>query len=141
MKMERRNFLAALTAPAVACLLKFEREVCLLEGWDPCSTTLVVSNPQFFTAGDILHIPRTGEYMMVRRIFQENFERRALKVLRGLGNSTTQPVKEDDSVWILGRAKPRKQYVEHEHWDAGGRYAKWVEEELLPTIDLVKEGD
>jgi hypothetical protein len=127
MKMERRSFLAALAAPAVACLLKFDKEIRLLEGDDACSNTITVGHPEYFFPGDVLHIPRTGEHMMVTARKDGG-----LTVTRGFGNSKISPVVDDDPVWILGRMKQETEEVSPEA-------AKWLENELLPTIDLVKK--
>jgi hypothetical protein len=120
-------------------MIKLKGEIRLLEGADPYSTTIVVGHPDYFQLGDVLHIPRTGEHLLVQA-FQEQFEKKALQVIRGFGGSKVAPIEDDDPVWILGRAGER-QKVHHEYWNRDGDYAKWVEEELLPAVDLVKKGD
>lgn len=63
-------------------------------------TTIAVDNPLFYLVGDILHVPRTGENMLVTTAAGTS----PVTVTRGMGSMAAALV-DDEPIWILGGAQ------------------------------------
>jgi hypothetical protein len=63
-------------------------------------TTIDVSNPGYYLAGDIIHVPRTGENMRVTTAAGTS----PITVVRGLGSVPPANLVVGEPLWILGGA-------------------------------------
>lgn len=70
-------------------------------GYNNNATVWAVDNAGYFRVGDIVHVPRTTEVVLVTNV--DNTEN-TITVIRGWGGSTTAPLVDDDPLVILGNA-------------------------------------
>ena len=61
-------------------------------------TTIAVQNPQLFLAGDYVHVPRTGENLLVQQ------SSKGLHVVRGIGGPA-QDIVDEEPLWIIGNTR------------------------------------
>lgn len=71
----------------------------LLAGYAAGVTDLVVDNGDYFTAGDIVKVPRTGEVLSVTSIVTNT-----LTVVRGFGTTAAAALVDNDPLVIIGNA-------------------------------------
>ncbi len=70
-------------------------------GYNSTDTALVVDNPLYFTVGDIVKVPRTGEVMLVTAI---NDGTSTLTVRRGFGTTAAAALVDNDPLFIVSNA-------------------------------------
>ena len=63
-------------------------------------TTLYMTNPRFYAVGDVIHVPRTGENLLVSRL-----EKRGVVLQRGFGGTKASGMVADEFLWIIGNFK------------------------------------
>jgi hypothetical protein len=121
--MNRRDFIKAAAAPVVVASfgLKLEAKQTLIKG---------LQSP-YLTTGDIIHVPRTGEHMLVKAI-----GRNGTQLIRGWGKTVMRAVKDDDPVWLIGNATTDK---EPKGRSAVVEGTKWMKEEIFPAVMLWEE--
>lgn len=70
-------------------------------GYTDADTSIVVDNGNYFSAGDIVKVPRTSEVMIVTAV---NNGTNTLTVTRGYGVTTAAAINDDDPLVIIGNA-------------------------------------
>ena len=70
-------------------------------GYDNTATSLVVDNGVYFTAGDIVKVPRTGEVMLVTAVDNGT---NTITVIRGYGVTAAAALNDNDPIVIVGNA-------------------------------------
>lgn len=68
---------------------------------DDTTTSIVVDNGNYFSTGDLVKVPRTGEVMLVTDV---NNATNTLTVVRGYGVTSAAAIVVDDPVVIIGNA-------------------------------------
>jgi len=68
-------------------------------GYADSDTSLVVDNGSYFTVGDVVKVPRTGECMLVTAISNNT-----LTVVRGFGETSAAALVDNDPLYIIGNA-------------------------------------
>lgn len=68
-------------------------------GYDNAATSIVVDNGSYFTANDVIKVPRTGEVMLVTAIATNT-----LTVVRGYGVTAAAAIVDNDPLVIVGNA-------------------------------------
>lgn len=71
----------------------------LVAGYAAADTALVVDNGDYFTAGDIVKVPRTGEVLSVVSISTNT-----ITVVRGFGTTAAAAIVDNDPLVIIGNA-------------------------------------
>lgn len=132
--MERRTFLKGLLGAAAVATLPASWMTGPL-----CRGQIRVAHPEYFFAKDVIHIPRTGENMIVT-----SKSKNLLSVVRGLGTSKEVPLVDQEPVWILGSMEPvdEKEGIPAPlSFPAEGLIKpEWQSTELLPNIDVIEAG-
>ncbi len=130
--MKRREFLAGMLGTAAVLTLDPEWLVGEVpEQWTkPGGCLLQMAHPEHFHIHDVIHIPRTGESMLVTA--KHDF---GVAVMRALGGKA-QPIRDQDPVWILGSTEPIVGDTKPAPLSFPGA-AFGFEDELLPTVDVI----
>lgn len=70
-------------------------------GYDNAATDIVVDNDAYFSVGDIVKVPRTGECLIVTAITAATH---TLTVIRGYGETAAAAIVDNDPLQIIGNA-------------------------------------
>ena len=66
----------------------------------PSSDKILVDYGEFYLVNDVVHIPRTGEHMLVTGIDDGCH----VSVVRGWGGSAASPIRAGEPLWTIGNA-------------------------------------
>lgn len=72
-----------------------------VNGTTGTGTSVIVDNSEYFTVGDLVEVPRTGEIMRVTAVTTATD---TLTVSRGVGSTATAALADDDDLFIVGQA-------------------------------------
>src|SRR5437899_8612918 len=70
-------------------------------GYASGATSIVVNNGKFFSVGDVVNVPRTGEKMVVNAVATDLV---TLTVQRGVGSTAAAALVDKDDLQIIGNA-------------------------------------
>ena len=68
------------------------------------ATRIVVDNGAYFSVGDVVKVPRTGECLLVSAVDPDNDNPDELTVVRAFGTTSAAAIENDDPLVIIGNA-------------------------------------